>query len=442
MSWRFYHTEISQILCSGLGLVEAQVVELLELTKLRDVPRYGELQCSVDRLLRVAKLPREELLTQLEDMFQDSHYEMVKSARLISFRIHREALISSTLGGFLTDSASFYQVKGAVPQRVGLWNSDPDHWRGEALETFVRAIHEHLGFQVQPIARVLGEVEGELAERLDLEEEKLRVNGQPTRLGRELAAFRAQLGKVDKILYVGEDHLKQHVYQLGQLMNRLGEEAPDIQHVPYGPLTKPALEKEAILASGRLGMQALMKESENRYADLMDTSVKVDDTREISLLEWISEVLAETNWLVQLLQLRRQKPCKFDAARMLDAKGHSGVYLQYTHARISGVERKSDIHLNRGCSLDCLVEPEARQLTWLLATFSWHVEQSYTTLEPCLLIHYLFLVGIAVSNGLSALRVKNIDPTKAEPRWVLFWCAREVLRKGFQLIGIQGLDKM
>ncbi|KAK9761557.1 hypothetical protein K7432_013466 [Basidiobolus ranarum] len=375
-------------------------------------------------------------------MFQTGHYELVQSKSLFSFRIQTKFLISNTLSQCFPDVSKFNQVKGAVSKRVGILVSDTENWRGETLGNFVRESHKFVGCKVFTLTKYVGNISKELFPNLELDKEKLRIGTEGTKLGIELATLWKCEEKLDLIIYIGEDHLKQHVAKLQQLLLEISENCPDILHLPYGPLTKPTLSKEEILHASQLEMQELMKESENRYEDLLNSTITINESEDICLLHWISQVLSQTNWVVQLLQIRRQKSSKFSYERMLDAKGHSGVYLQYTHARITGIERKSDIQLNSNCDLGTLVEPEVRQLIWLLATFSWHLEQSYTTLEPCILIHYLFQLSIAISNGLSVLRVKDKNPLVSEPRWMLFWCSREILRLGFQLLGLTPLDKM
>ena len=56
-------------------------------------------------------------------------------------------------------------------------------------------------------------------------------------------------------------------------------------------------------------------------------------------LQWTADVLALSTLVVQDLKAKRVKNYSFSWERVLDSQGDTGVFLQYTHARLCSIER-------------------------------------------------------------------------------------------------------
>jgi len=90
-----------------------------------------------------------------------------------------------------------------------------------------------------------------------------------------------------------------------------------------------------------------------------------------------------------------------------------------------------------------LIEKEALELIHAIAIFEEVIESSYSQLEPCILVNYLFRLCNTTSKALKTLEVKNASNLQiAHERMALFAASRAILRKGMHLLGITPLNKI
>lgn len=80
---------------------------------------------------------------------------------------------------------------------------------------------------------------------------------------------------------------------------------------------------------------------------------------------------------------------------MTSYEGDTGAYLQYAHVRLSSIPRKAAPNLVlRGDSTlidtSLLVEPKARELVFLLASYPDIVKAALKTREPSTIVSYCF----------------------------------------------------
>lgn len=95
--------------------------------------------------------------------------------------------------------------------------------------------------------------------------------------------------------------------------------------------------------------------------------------------------------IVNDLKQRRQRDYVFDWSRALQTNGDTGIKLQYTHCRLCSLaETISNIRTDAQPNIELLGEPEAEQLIFELARFEEVLLRTQHTLEPCVLVKYLF----------------------------------------------------
>ncbi|KAG1080137.1 hypothetical protein G6F42_023453 [Rhizopus arrhizus] len=163
---------------------------------------------------------------------------------------------------------------------------------------------------------------------------------------------------------------------------------------------------------------------------------------QLSDIDAVADQLAMSAILIQDMKSKRNKDYEFSWDRMTDARGDTGVFLQYAHARACGIERKSGIAIDPHCDFSILKEKEAVNLVQSIAQFPDIVESAFTTLEPCTIVNYLFKLSHATSAASASLRVKGMDPDISKARMLLFWSARATLKNGLHLLGIKPIEHM
>ena len=145
------------------------------------------------------------------------------------------------------------------------------------------------------------------------------------------------------------------------------------------------------------------------------------------------------------LATSRTKNYSFDVDRMVSFTGQTGVYLQYTHARIESILRRAAdtaVGVAR-FSDDLTLDAPERVLALLLDEFGATVQLVATTLEPHRLAGYLYSVAKAFTDFYEACPVLKAGSAEIRAnRLALCQLTAEVLSRGLGLLGIAAPERM
>ncbi|KAI8381438.1 arginyl-tRNA synthetase [Radiomyces spectabilis] len=294
---------------------------------------------------------------------------------------------------------------------------------------------------------------------VDLEQYKLgkpivrRADGTSLYLTRDLASLTLRKEKYgfDKAVYVvgtEQSLYLQQVFKIYQLLQRDGH-VPELHHVNFGRINGMSTRKgtvvflQDILDTAQEKMEENMQEGGNqmKYDQLYDQGLDNGLVGQ-DAIHYIADKLGTSAVIVQDMVAKRIKNYQFSWDRMTKAQGYTGVYLQFTYARMCGIERYANTPIRPDCDLSLLKEKEAFELGLIISQFPDIVRGSYRTMDPCTLVQYLFKLSHAISQANHLLRVKDTDKHIAEPRMLLFWAAKTTLANGLRLIGIEPLERM
>ena len=96
---------------------------------------------------------------------------------------------------------------------------------------------------------------------------------------------------------------------------------------------------------------------------------------------------------------------------MLSFEGDTGPYLQYAHVRLSSIERKNPelLPLPAPAQLktELLVEPQAREIAFLLGSYPDAVKTALKTHEPSGIVTFAFRLAHAISSAWETVIVKG-----------------------------------
>ncbi len=292
-------------------------------------------------------------------------------------------------------------------------------------------------------------VESQGAQVVDLDDVKLgkalilKKDGSTLYLTRDIAAAQYRFGNfgIDKCIYsIGspQDH---HMKQLTAVMRKMGYAwADDMLHVNFGMVLGMSTRKgnvvflEDILDDAKEVMHATMRQNEDKYAQVEDP-------------EYVSDTLAVSAIVIQDMAARRIKDYEFKIERVTKFEGDTGPYLQYAHARLCSIERKSGIAVDGATvdsiNFDLLAEKEAIDLAMMIAQYPEIVQESRLSLEPCNIVSYLMGLSRLVSTALDRLWVMGQqDPALALARMALYKAARYALGNGLVILGLRPLERM
>jgi len=184
-----------------------------------------------------------------------------------------------------------------------------------------------------------------------------------------------------------------------------------------------------ILNEAKAVMHDVMQSNPEKFAEITDP-------------DSVADLIGVTAVVIQDFSARRIKDYDFNWERMTSFEGDTGPYLQYQHARLCSMERKSGVAANKNANLKLLVEPEAAAIAVQIARFPEAIASAASQQEPCVLVTYVFDLAHAISAAHAVLWVKDREHSLAEARMTLFWAARITLGKGLRILGLVPLERM
>ncbi|KAF9291992.1 Arginyl-tRNA synthetase [Mortierella antarctica] len=317
---------------------------------------------------------------------------------------------------------------------------------------------------------------------VDLEEHGLgvctlrRADGTTLYLTRDVAAClqRAEQFKFDRHLYMIGDDQNLHMKRLFKIMELAFKErvesSPSLQgaqdisvspphwshalkHISFGKVQGMSTRKgnavflEDILDTARSTMLDKMKENESKFEAVKESVQGTASTKgSEDAAELVADKLGISAVVIQDFQAKSSKGYEFSWKRMTESTGNTGIYLQYAHARLCGIQEKSGTRLNKAANTDLLTELEAFELANMISMYPEITRSTLQTLEPSTIVNYLFALSHAISAANQVLQVKSVaeagDRDLAEARMLLLWAARTTLGNGMRVLGLEPLERM
>jgi arginyl-tRNA synthetase len=162
-------------------------------------------------------------------------------------------------------------------------------------------------------------------------------------------------------------------------------------------------------------------------------------------LSTISEAVGQAALLYFDVSSRRLTDVTFDWDTVLQFEGNTGPYLQYTHARMSGIFRKATdaglVTTTTPGDLPLLVADEEWALVQKLRGFGQAVRRAAEQREPFEVAHYLHELASAFNAFYNRhVVLDDADPARSRARLALVGSARVVLASGLRLLGIRPLE--
>jgi arginyl-tRNA synthetase len=261
---------------------------------------------------------------------------------------------------------------------------------------------------------------------------------------RDLAAaiYRKNEYKFDSMVYVVGVAQTLYFRQLFKALELMGYDwARDCHHVSFGWVK---LGEE--MMSTRRGNVVFLEDVLNKTIEkarkiVEENSPDLPDPDDVAYAVGVGAVIFAD------LSCRRDTDIAFDWERMLDFRGNSGPYIQYSHARICSVLRKYGNEAKKECNTDLLLLPEEYSMAKMLIRYPDIVKKASKELDPYYISVFLLeLCGVFNTYYQKYRspedRIISSDGGLADSRVALVNCARIVLHSGLKLLGISAPEKM
>ncbi|KAM9196577.1 putative arginine--tRNA ligase, mitochondrial isoform 2-T2 [Mergus octosetaceus] len=352
----------------------------------------------------------------------------------------------------------FRKLEEHDEQTLSLWKQ----FRGFSIEEYIR-IYKRLGVHFdeysgesfyqeksQEVLRML-EDKGLLQKTIkgtgvvDLSEKKdlslystvMRSDGTSLYITRDLAAAIDRMNKhsCDTMIYVTDKSQSSHFQHLFQILKLMGYDwAERCQHVSFGLVQGMKTRRGEVVF-----LEDVLDEVRSR---MLQNMASAKTTKEVEDPMETAEKVGLAALIIQDFRGLLSSDYQFSWDRALQSRGDTGVFLQYTHARLHSLEQMHGNEQLTDVNASCLQEPDAISVLQHLLRYDEVLYRSSQDLQPKHIVSYLLTLCHLAAVAHKTLPVKGSAPELAQARLCLFRAARSVLGSGMQLLGITPVTRM
>ncbi len=254
-----------------------------------------------------------------------------------------------------------------------------------------------------------------------------------------LAELKQKEFNTDASIYVVGDEQNYHFKVLKLICQKLQLPASDgIYHLSYGmvelPTGKMKSREGTVVDSDDLvdGMIQIAKEKTESLG-------KVDDFN-AEQLEKLYNTIGLGALKFFLLRVDPKKKMIFNPEESIDFHGFTGPFIQYTHARIKSILRKTGTNVH---AFSSTLLPLEKALAMQLANFSAEVNEAAEALDPSKLAIYAFNLAKLFNSFYAELSIANAESEeKKNLRIQLGILTAATLKQAMQTLGIEVPEQM
>jgi len=275
----------------------------------------------------------------------------------------------------------------------------------------------------------------------------LRADGTSVYMTQDIgtANLRQQDYNPQSMMYVVGNEQNYHFEVLKIVLRKLGFDwSENITHISYGMVELP---------EGKMkSREGTVVDADDLIDEMVSTAEKT--TRELGKVDDFSD--EEANQLFYnlgmgalkyfLLKVDPKKKMMFNPKESIDFNGNTGPFIQYTHARIQSVIRKSEgtAFLKEGKTpYSGALNEKERYLMNLLGTFPDVVQQAASAYSPAVIANYAYDLAKEYNSFYHDNYIINEeDFSRALYRLDLSKLTARVLSSAMRLLGVQVPDRM
>ncbi len=273
----------------------------------------------------------------------------------------------------------------------------------------------------------------------------LRSNGTTVYITQDIAVANEKEKdyKIDKSVYVVGNEQDYHFKVLFLILKKLGRKYADsLYHLSYGMVELP---------TGKMKSREGTVVDADDLMEIMISSAK-QKTEELGKIEGLSE--EEANKLFHtlgmgalryfILKVDPKKKMMFNPEESIDFNGHTGPFIQYTHARIRSVLRKADANFNypaEGGHAE--IHAVEKALIKRLYAFPATVQLAAESHDPAHVANYAYFLASDYNRFYHELTIlKEENAVAREFRLALSLFTANVIKQSLQLLGVEAPERM
>jgi len=260
-------------------------------------------------------------------------------------------------------------------------------------------------------------------------------------IGTAMLRFR-DFPKIERQVYTVGNEQEYHFKVLFLILGKLGYSwAKECYHLSYGMVDLPTgkmKSREGTVVDADDLMQEMVEEAEKQTRELGKID-EIDEAQANDLFEMIG--IGALKYF--LLKVDPKKRMMFDPAESIQLQGHTGPFIQYTHARIRALLRKADtMNLDPGNISNDVLEPTEREVINVITQYPHKLAEAAREYAPSIIANYAYELAKSYNQFYQAVKIFEGDPSKIAFRLAFSKVVADVLKKSMWLLGIRVPDKM
>jgi arginyl-tRNA synthetase len=246
----------------------------------------------------------------------------------------------------------------------------------------------------------------------------------------------------DKHIYVVGNEQDYHFKTLKVSLKKLGYDwAEGLHHLSYGMVELPegkmksregtVVDADDLIASMEKDARG-MAEEKGLIADMSQEEQ-----------DHLSHIVGMAALKYFILKVDPVKTMVFNPKESIELTGNTGPFIQYTHARIKSIWRKSELSAVPDFAAPNEIHPKEKELIKLLASLPVIIQEAAKGYSPAVVANYTYEVAKTFNQFYDACDVlKEADSNLKNFRIALIMSVARTLREGMRLIGVEVPEKM
>jgi arginyl-tRNA synthetase len=264
-------------------------------------------------------------------------------------------------------------------------------------------------------------------------------------IGTAILRFR-DFPKIEGQVYTVGNEQEYHFKVLFLILKKLGYSwAEKCYHLSYGMVDLPTgkmKSREGTVVDADDLMQEMVDEAEKQTRELG----KIDEMSEEEIKN-LSEMVGLGALKFFLLKVDPKKRMMFDPNESIQLQGHTGPFIQYTHARVKSILRKADSLGIKVVASDLKninsLEPSEREIIFTLNNFHNKLQEASREYSPSVIANYAYELAKEYNQFYQAIPIFNeADPGKLKFRIAFSKVVADVIKRSMHLLGIQVPERM
>ncbi|HTH55251.1 MAG TPA: arginine--tRNA ligase [Cyclobacteriaceae bacterium] len=264
-------------------------------------------------------------------------------------------------------------------------------------------------------------------------------------IGTAILRFR-DFPKIEGQVYTVGNEQEYHFKVLFLILKKLGYQWADkCYHLSYGMVDLPTgkmKSREGTVVDADDLMQEMADEAEKQTRELG----KIEDATDTEI-KALSEMIGLGALKFFLLKVDPKKRMLFDPNESIQLQGHTGPFIQYTHARIRAIIRKAESMGVKPAESDiskvASLEPAERDVVFVINNYVNKLNEAARDYSPAVIANFAFDLAKGYNQFYQTIPIFNeSDQTKLQFRIAFSQVVADVLKKSMQLLGIQVPEKM